>query len=492
MSLFKISLQKRILLILILLFSITFADNKISGDNINVYGLKYSKLKIKYPKVKSLPVVKAGATVYYIDDNKTNFFKMTIDYPFGSINDRPGFEGETYFTFKTLISGGSENFPIDKLDSLKDIYSIDFGFSVGVEHSNISLKCLKDKKDVALKILEDIITNPEFDSTSLAISKRGVRDNILRELEEPSSFASKKFKEVIYGNNAYGRSIYGDTNSLKKIDVKVLKNQYNRIKFIGNINLGVVGDVSFLSAPLISWNVLGNTNKKGSYYANNRIVKINRTKKDDFDVIFYNKKDLNQTIIRWGNRGTIYLNKDYYKINMATSILGGGSFSSRLMNEIRVKRGLSYGVGFYGVENIFNNGYFVGQCQTKTASTAKVLKIIMSTNDEFVKKGIKDSELKQFKKTFVNNLPFLYDSYSGYLSKYMNYKREGRDVKNLKKIDKIYSSMEVKDINKIIKKYIKTSDKMKYILVGNYDSVKDDIKKIFGDKKLKIKVIEVK
>ena len=480
-----------VLLLSTLLMTITISAKDKKVDT-NVYGLEYDKLKLKYPKIVKMPVIKAGAKLYYIDDETTNFFKIVIDYPFGSMNDRKEFPGETYFTFKTLVNGGSENYPVDVLDSLKDVLSISLGFSVTTERSSVTMSCINNQKEVALDILEDIISSPRFDSATLAINKTSVRESILREIEEPSSFASKKFREHMYGKNQYGSSIYGDTASLKKINPDVLRQQYRNIKFIGDVKVGIVGDVSLISAPLTAWQILGNTNKKDSYDADRHIVSLNVKKESDADVIFYNKADLNQTVIRWGNRGINYKNKDYYKINMATSVLGGGSFTSRLMNEIRVKRGLSYSVGYYGVQNIYNKGYFVGACQTQTAKTAEALNVIMSTTDEYIKNGVTQEELDQFKKTFVNNMPFLYNSYVGFLNIFMSYENQGRETDNIKKLADIYSAMTVEEVNDVIKKYIYSSDKMDYVMVGNYEAVKESLTKILKEKNLKIKVIDIK
>ncbi len=477
----------RLLLIFFIATTALFAKD----NDINIYDLKYDKLKIENPKITTVPIIKASASVLYINDKKTNFFKTVVEYPFGSINDRKGFEGETYFTFKTLITGGSEKFPVNMLDSLKDVLSISLGFHVSKEYSSISMTCLNDKKDIALEIFSDIISHPAFDSATLFINKRSVEESIIRELEEPSSFASKKFKEFVYGINPYGLNTYGDTTTLKKINTAVLRDCYQRIQFIGDEKVGIVGDVDIVSAPIIAWNILGNTNKKEVYDSNQDIISYNAKKEDSVDVIFYNKKDLNQTVIRWGNEGILYSNEDYYKLNMATSILGGGSFNSRLMNEIRVKRGLSYSVGYYSVANTLKKGYLVGACQTQTAKTGEALLTIMNTTDEYIKNGVTQEELDQFKKTFVNNMPFLYDSYAGYLNTYLSYLRQGRDVDKLKKLDKIYSNMSIKDVNETIKKYINKSDKTKFVLVGNYEAVKENINKIFKEKNLRLKVIDV-
>ncbi|MEA2099124.1 MAG: insulinase family protein, partial [Campylobacterota bacterium] len=176
------------------------------------------------------------------------------------------------------------------------------------------------------------------------------------------------------------------------------------------------------------------------------------------------KKDTQQAYIYFGSPYNMGVDdKDYYKARVATFILGTGGFGSRLMEEIRVKRGLAYSA-YARVSVTKSSSYFTGYLQTKLESLEEAQTTVNEVIADFVKNGVTKEELAQAKKFLLGSEPLRVETMSQRLNRtFMEYYKGyelGHSAKELKKIE----NLKLKDLNKFIKEHTEIND-LSYAIV---------------------------
>ena len=191
------------------------------------------------------------------------------------------------------------------------------------------------------------------------------------------------------------------------------------------------------------------------------ISKMSKGKMEDLESYSLVKKAQNKVVKKETEQAYVYFgspynmdvsDEDYYKARVATFILGAGGFGSRLMEEIRVKRGLAYSA--YARVNVSkSSSYFSGYLQTKIESQNEAQKTVKDVINEFVKNGVTEEELEQTKKFLLGSEPLRVETLSQRLSRtFQNYYR-GLALNNSEiELEKI-KSLTLKELNSFIKEH---------------------------------------
>ena len=165
------------------------------------------------------------------------------------------------------------------------------------------------------------------------------------------------------------------------------------------------------------------------------------------------KKDTQQAYIYFGSPYNMGVDdKEYYKARVATFILGTGGFGSRLMEEIRVKRGLAYSA-YARVSITKSSSYFTGYLQTKLESLDEAQKTVNEVIAKFVKDGVTKEELEQTKKFLLGSEPLRVETMNQRLNRsFMEFYKGHKLGYSLKELDKI-QNLTLKELNKFIKQH---------------------------------------
>jgi predicted Zn-dependent peptidase len=196
--------------------------------------------------------------------------------------------------------------------------------------------------------------------------------------------------------------------------------------------------------------------------------------------IYYAHKDLNQTYFRIGHPGISRFNPDRYSVEVMNFILGGGGFLSRLTHKIRVEEGLAYSVGsnFYQMDH---SGSFYAACQTKAATTAKAVDLMIAEIKKLIDGGVTEPELETAKSSILNSDIFSYSTPQQIARQQALLEFYGFPPDQLtKRIDAI-KAVKVDDVKMAAQKYLHPDDLI-IIAVGNQDLF-DKPLATFGDVK---------
>lgn len=341
------------------------------------------------------------------------------------------------------------------------------GASGGNDSASANLTVLKKDLDLGLDILSDILINPIFPDEEIKRKVKETKAGIEKQKDDPSAVAGKEFAKLLFGEHPYGRPTEGTAESLDKItrDDMVKFHAANYIP--NNTIMAVVGDVT--EEEIVS--------------KLNRYLKDWR-KGDAAKVAFPSVKALRQKIVKpinkkitqanivLGHIGIERENPDYYAAYVMNYILGGGGFTSRLMDNIRDNKGLAYDVHSYFAPMKYS-GYFNLGVQTKNESAKVAIEEALKEMERIRSAPVTDKELEDAKAYLTGSFPLKLDTnakIAGMLTAF-EFFNLGLDYPD--KYPKIINSLTKADIQKAARKYLNPDN---YIMVVVGDLEKAGIK----------------
>ena len=359
----------------------------------------------------------------------------------GYINDLKN-PGLTSITAKALNEGTKKDGAISFARKLEN-KAISLHTSTGFETFVIEISCLKDEYKNALEYLKELLEDPNI--TKDTISKiQTLQISKLKQKENDFDFiASTNLKQMIYKNTALEYSSSGTIDSIKKITKKDVKVNLENILNIDNLIIVAGGDIKFKDLKNDLKDILPLFKNQGT----SKVKKINISKKTQNKTI---SKETEQSYIYFASPFFINSNdKDSYKAKVASFILGGSGFGSRLMEEIRVKHGLAYSA--YGqIANKKSHTYFTGYLQTKLDNTQKAKDMVVSIISNFVKNGVTKDELEAAKKFLQGSEPLRTETFSQRLNRAFSLHYKGLDFDYPKNELNMINNLTLKDLNRFI------------------------------------------
>ena len=379
-------------------------------------GLVYPPLNQPQPPKPERVVLDNGMIVYLLEDHEFPIIDIALQIRTGAIYEPADKVGLAYITGTVMRTGGTTSKTGDELDEILENLAASVEVGIGDNAGSASMSVLKEDLDTGLSILADVLMNPAFREDKIELEKLQYRSSIARRNDDASGITAREFRKLIYGaDNPYARTAEYDTiNSITRDDLVAFHERYFRPN---NVILGVLGD--FNSAEMLV--KLKETFKEWESTEIDFPEKPEIPEIEDGRIALVTKDDVNQTNIRMGHVGWLRKNEDYPALVVMCEILGAGGFSSRLMNSIRVQKGLAYVIG-----NNYGAGYdvlgvFLIACGTKSESTVAAIQAILEEVEKMKAEEVTDEELKRAIDGFMNSSVFDYDSRSEILGRALRY-----------------------------------------------------------------------
>ncbi|MDD5299176.1 MAG: pitrilysin family protein [Gallionella sp.] len=346
----------------------------------------------------------SGAKVLFVENHDIPMLDVSVGVPAGSgfdAADKSGVAGLTHH----LLDLGAEGLSEDDISRGMADIGAQFGGSFDQDRAGISLRTLSSaaERDKALGIMARVLQSPLFPEAVLTREKVRVIAALKEAETKPESIASKAFQKAVYGAHPYALPASGEITSVEKITAQDLSNFYRAHYRAGSAVVAIMGDVTRAEAEAIAQQL---TAKLPSTGAPSALPDVALQIPASEQRIAH---PASQSHILVGAPGIARNDPDYFPLYVGNHILGGGGFVSRLMNEVREKRGLAYSVYSYFMP-LKQPGAFQLGLQTKKEQADEALQLVRNTLAEFIAKGPTEKELLSAKQNIVGGFPLRIDS----------------------------------------------------------------------------------
>ncbi len=420
--------------------------------------------------------LKNGLKVLLMKDTSLPYVTFAVLLRSGSAADPEKMAGLSSMTASLLKRGTSKRSATQIAESLDQI-GADFSASVSKDYSMISASGLSFHQNKILEDFSEILTEPSFPSSEINRVRSLKITSLKQTVDNPDSFVSSILDSYLYGSHPYGAHSQGTITDIKKIKKKHIIRHYVSTYRPNNSQLAVVGNFSD--------DIVQRLNVAFSGWKPRKVDSINVPSFPKIEVgqmELINRSDLKQTQIRFGHEGIKRTNPDYLAVRVANSILGGGGFTSRLMNEVRKKRGLTYHISSYFDSRVSQGPFVVttftrhDKVQETIAETFRVLK-------SFRKNGVTAEEVESAKALLKGQFPRAIETPESLAENLLILRFYGISDSYLTDYLSNISKISEEDVNRVIKKYIHP-DRMKVLVYSSKSKVMGQLKS-FGDVKVK-------
>ena len=375
--------------------------------------IQFPEYKYVAPYPKDFRVeIAPGISGYIVSDRSLPLVNFTVFFEQPRAPMALKDEAASSMVGSMLRRGGGGGISAKALDDSLEFISAGLSSSVSTYTSMFDIDCLsKDFADM-LKLSKQVLTAPAFDKEQFEILRANFLTAYDRRYDTPAKVLSALKAKVNYAPNP--RLWDANAADYKKVTVADLKRLAQGVYANGRIVFALSGDVDKDSAVTVlkeffaGWNEsIAKNDKKNSKPAVQEPTPLSFVRKPGIYVV---DKDISQANISINQPFVRRPHADYYPAAVANFILGGGSFTSRLMNRVRSDEGLAYSV-YSSVGNDYRDTAMVTiALQTKVESVEFALKLIREVVNEFAEQGPTEEELSQAKKALIESLPSLFDS----------------------------------------------------------------------------------
>jgi zinc protease len=341
-----------------------------------------------------------------------------------------------------------------------------------------------DKLDKALEIMSDAVLNPAFKQDEIELLKSQTQDGLAYNLTQPGFLANYVAAKYSFDEHPVGGTPASIASISRDDVVGFHKNHY----VPSNAVLIFTGDISAKDAQTLTEKYFGKWNGKESekiIVKANGVVSDSQNKMTVKRLLVVDLPNSGQAAVKYVKdlQNTKRNSSDFYPASVLNSVLGGG-YSSRLNQEIRIKRGLSYGAGS-GFAWRANNTNFSTSTQTKNESAAEVAELVIAEVNKLSEGEIIDTELGPRKLVLTGNFGRNLETTGGLAGSVAELYSFGIPVTDLNAYMTSVQSVSDAQIKKFAGENLKGGD---IIIVGDYAKFKDDLAKRFPN--MKVEVIE--
>ncbi|HLP98696.1 MAG TPA: pitrilysin family protein [Sideroxyarcus sp.] len=344
----------------------------------------------------------SGARVYFVENHDLPMLDVAVDFAAGSGFDVAGKVGVASLTYGMLDLGAQGLSEDDIARKLADV-GAQLSGQFDSDRAGLRLRTLSNaaERDAALDILARCLQQPLFPEPVLAREKARLIASLKEAETQPESIAGKAFGRAVFGAHPYGW--YTEVADVEKVQRAELEAFYRAHYGAKQAVVALMGDVSRAQAEAIAQRLTVNLPAGG---ADARIAPVMIRIQPSEQRIAH---PASQSHILLGTPGIARNDEDYFPLYVGNYILGGGGFVSRLMEEVREKRGMAYSVYSYFMPMQQPGAFQIG-LQTKKEQADESLRLVRQTLRTFVDKGVTEKELRAAKQNIIGSFPLRIDS----------------------------------------------------------------------------------
>jgi zinc protease len=436
--------------------------------------------------------LKSGPVAYIVPDHERPLVNITVYIRTGKYLEPAGKEGLAELTGWLLAHGGAGTNSASQLEESVAFLGAQLESSIGDTQGNVSLNLLSKDLDAGLELLRDVLYAPRFQDDKIALRKQQMLQAMKQRNDDSSAIEDRESDFLAHGEKFWANQ-YSTSNSIESITALDIKEFHHAWFWPSNFVIAVTGDFErdVMITKLEKLFAGGPENVSMDH-----LVAGGTPPPIPTNIVFaapglylVNKPDVDQGRVSMMLPGIERGNPDYYAVVIMNNILGGGGFTSHLMNRIRSDEGLAYSVHSSFQAGVYFPSTFTIAFQSKSRTVAYAAAIALEETKRMSAQPVSEAELDLAKKGIIEGFPTYFNTKQKIAEQFAQDEFTGRHAKDPQFWKDFRANLQAvtdQDVLHVAKKYL-TWEQFVVLIVGNepdillgYPTHPEDLKTLFG------------
>lgn len=420
-----------------------------------------SAFAMKIQEVKSPGGIKA----WLVEEHSVPLMALRFAFDGGNSQDPPGKEGLANF-LTGMMDEGAGDLPSLKFQERMEEIAMRMSFEDSRDAFYGSFETLTVNRDAAVELLRLAITQPRFDADAVERIRAQLLAGLAFEAKDPDRVAAKEWFSAAFPGHPYGRSSNGTPESLAKITRDDLETYRKRVFAKDTLKVVAVGDIDAATLGKLLDTVFGALPEHALLTP---VATVPPRKGGGVHVIDMN---VPQSVASFGLPGIARKDPDFMAAFVMNHILGGGGFSSRLMEQVREKRGLAYSVYSY-LQPFQHTSIFAGGVATKNEEIGQSLDVIRAELKRMAEEGPTPEELDNAKKYLVGSYALRFDTNAKIANQLLGILQDDLGIDYVEKRNALVEAVTLEDVKRVAKRIL-DADNLTVTVVGRPKGLRAD------------------
>ena len=397
-----------------------------------------------------------GIEAWLVEENSIPFVSLEIRVIGGASLDRPGKRGAINL-MTGLLEEGSGDLDARAFQAAREGLAASFGYRAYDDSFALSFQALTENRDEALALFRASIIDPSFDDVAVERVRAQVIAGIEGDLQRPNSIAGQRFYGAAFAGHPYGSDMDGTVESVSALTREDLVNAHRDVLTRDRIFVGAVGDITAEELGVMIDALLGDVPSG----APDLPQEIEFGLQGGVTVVDYPTP---QSSALFGQSGIERDDEDFFAAFILNHILGGGGFESRLMQEVREKRGLTYGIGTYVVPRDHAE-MLLGSVASSNDTMAQAIEVIRAEWARMAEEGVTAEELEAAKTYITGEYPLRFDGNGPIADIMVGMQVQGLPPEYVVNRNDYVNDVTLEDINRVAAELL-DADALHFVVVG--------------------------
>lgn len=385
-----------------------------------------------------------GIEAWLVSEAAVPLVSMQFSFNGGAAQDPADKPGVANLV-SVLLDEGAGDIESSEFQEKLETLAVEMSFDAGRDGFYGSMQTLTENLDEATELLRLAINEPRFDADAIERMRAQTVSGLRRQLQDPDAVAGRLWSEAVFGDHPYGRPVKGTLETVAAIDANDLRAFHSRVFARDTLKIAVVGDIDARTlAPLLD-EVFGSLPETGNLTA---VPEVTLPATGIQKVV---EMEIPQTVIQFGRPGLKRDDEDFITAYVVNHILGGGSFSSRLYQEVREKRGLSYSVYSY-LYPLDHAALIAGGAATRNDRAAESLALIDEEITRMARDGPTVEELDKAKRYLKGSYPLRFDTSTKIARQLVEIQRDDLGIDYINKRNALIDAVTIEDARRVARR----------------------------------------
>lgn len=387
-----------------------------------------------------------GITAWLVEEHSVPLIAMRFAFSGGSSQDPEGKAGVANFLTSMLDEGAGDLDAAAFQERMEEL-AVRMSFEDGRDTFYGSFQTLTENRDAAMDLLRLALTEPRFEASAVERIRAQLAASLAFAQKNPNQVAGKAWVASAFPGHPYGRPSTGTLESIQKIQSEDLEAYRKRVFARGQLKIAVVGDIDAKTLGEMLDRVFGALPEASDLRP---VPAIKLAGKGKLEVV---SLPVPQSVVVFGGQGVKRSDPDFIPAFVMNQILGGGGFNSRLMQEVREKRGLAYGVYSY-LQYYDGAEFFAGRVATKNEKVAESIEVIKAELRRMAGTGPTAEELKDAQSYLTGSYALRFDTSAKIASQLLGIQVDGLGRDYVTKRNELINAVTLEDVKRAAKRLL--------------------------------------